>query len=95
MTDNLLFHCAVDSEWNCWLLEANAEPDFKQTGQRLRCVIDGLVEGTLQIVADPLADQRVRLCRDAVCASLGQVEASMVWCSCCGCHVLHTLHQDQ
>ncbi|CAD7701435.1 unnamed protein product [Ostreobium quekettii] len=52
------FDLMVDADWNCWVLEANAEPDFKQTGQRLRCIVDGLVEGVLRLVADPLAEEQ-------------------------------------
>ena len=40
-------------------LQANAEPDMKQTGQRLQGIIAGLVEGILQLVADPLTAEQV------------------------------------
>lgn len=46
---------AVDQDWKCWLLEANAEPDFKQTGGRLRHVIENLMEGVMELVVDPIA----------------------------------------
>mmetsp|Transcript_2633 Transcript_2633/g.7837 ORF Transcript_2633/g.7837 Transcript_2633/m.7837 type:complete len:443 (-) Transcript_2633:1024-2352(-) len=49
------FDLMVDQEWRVWLLEANADPDFAQTGERLQGVVADLVEGTLQLVADPLA----------------------------------------
>lgn len=52
---------AVDADWHCWLLEANAEPDFKQTGGRLQHVIEGLIEGALALVLDPIARREVRL----------------------------------
>ena len=42
----------VDSNWRVWLLEANAEPDFVQTGQALRSVIEGVVEGALSLTLD-------------------------------------------
>lgn len=41
-------------------LQANAEPDLRQTGKRLRGVIDDLIEGVLQLVADPFAEEKVR-----------------------------------
>lgn len=41
-------------------MQANAEPDFRQTGQRLQGVVKGLIEGVVKIVADPLAEQLVR-----------------------------------
>ncbi len=40
-------------------MQANAEPDMKQTGDRLKHLIDNLVEDTLQLVADPFADDQV------------------------------------
>ena len=36
-------------------MQANAEPDLQQTGGRLKGLIAGLVEGILELVADPLA----------------------------------------
>jgi len=33
-------------------LEANAEPDFKQTGGRLQGVVRTVIEGTLALTAD-------------------------------------------
>lgn len=49
------FDLMVSRDWDVWLLEANADPDFSQTGERLKGLVSGLVEGTLQLVADPLA----------------------------------------
>lgn len=34
--------------------QANAEPDLQQTGNRLKGIIAGLVEGTLDLVTEPL-----------------------------------------
>ena len=42
----------VDQDWRVWLLEANAEPDFVQTGEALRGVVDGVVEGAFQLAVD-------------------------------------------
>jgi tubulin--tyrosine ligase len=42
----------VDADWHVWLLEANAEPDFVQTGQALRSVVEGVVEGALVLSLD-------------------------------------------
>ncbi|KAK9903517.1 hypothetical protein WJX75_007884 [Coccomyxa subellipsoidea] len=47
------FDLMVDEDWHVWLLEANAEPDLQQTGERLKGVIAGLVDGTLDLVAGP------------------------------------------
>lgn len=41
------------------VLQANAEPDMKQTGERLKGLIDSLVECTVQLVADPFAAEQV------------------------------------
>jgi hypothetical protein len=38
--------------------QANAEPDLQQTGDRLKGLIAGLVEGVLELVADPLEVQQ-------------------------------------
>jgi len=35
---------------------------MKQTGDRLKCLIDNLVECTLQLVADPFAAEQVSCC---------------------------------
>ncbi|KAK9826378.1 hypothetical protein WJX81_005431 [Elliptochloris bilobata] len=60
------FDLVVDEDWHVWLLEANAEPDMAQTGERLRPLVAGLVEGILALVADPL----VRLVRILVVTKL-------------------------
>lgn len=39
-------------------LQANAEPDMKQTGDRLKPLIGDLVEGVLQLVADAELNSR-------------------------------------
>ena len=36
------------------LLEVNPGPDFKQTGSKLKTVIENLIEETLQLVVDPI-----------------------------------------
>ena len=38
--------------------QANAEPDLRQTGDRLKGLIAGLVEVTLDLVAGPLEQQQ-------------------------------------
>lgn len=43
---------SVDSDWNCWLLEANAEPDFRQTGGRLKPMLSQMFEETFRLVID-------------------------------------------
>lgn len=52
------FDLLVDSRWHVWLLEANAEPDFAQTGGRLRGLVGGAVDGALQLVLDSLQAQQ-------------------------------------
>lgn len=42
----------IDPEWNTWLLEANAEPDLSKAGDRLQCVIDQMLQETLEVVVD-------------------------------------------
>ena len=44
----------VDDSWHCWLLEANAEPDFKQTGDRLKPMLQYMMEDAFQLIIDPL-----------------------------------------
>ncbi len=44
----------VDDSWNVWLLEVNCGPDFKNTGERLRHVIDNLVDDTITVGVDQL-----------------------------------------
>eukprot|EP00937_MAST-01D_sp_MAST-1D-sp2_P002412 g2412.t1 len=46
------FDLMVDDQWHVWLLEANAEPDFKQTGSRLETLVRGVVEETLALTLD-------------------------------------------
>ena len=41
-------------------MQANAEPDFGQSGERLRPIIAQIVEGTLKLTADKLAPSKVR-----------------------------------
>ncbi|KAK9835718.1 hypothetical protein WJX74_006570 [Apatococcus lobatus] len=53
------FDLLVDEDWRVWLLEANAEPDFRQTGDRLRPVVAGVVEGTMQTAVDSWAAQEL------------------------------------
>ena len=40
-------------------MQANAEPDLQQTGDRLKPVVAGVVEGIMQLVVDPLAHLQV------------------------------------
>ncbi|BDA50216.1 probable tubulin polyglutamylase TTLL2 [Coccomyxa sp. Obi] len=65
------FDLMVDEDYHVWLLEANAEPDLQQTGDRLKGVIGGLVEGTLELVAGPLERQNGTHCQ----AEKGQAQA--------------------
>lgn len=48
------FDFLVDSDWNPWLLEANADPDVGASGGRLRGIIEEMVEGVLRLTADEL-----------------------------------------
>ena len=52
------FDLLVDSSWHVWLLEANAEPDFAQTGARLKPLMAEAVQGALQLVLGSLHIQR-------------------------------------
>lgn len=45
----------VDQNWTVWILEANAEPDFKQTGERLKSKLEQMFEESLQIMIDPIS----------------------------------------
>jgi tubulin--tyrosine ligase len=63
----------VDAELNVWLLELNAYPDFKQTGDGLRdVVIGGLFEEVVKVAVEPFfsnsssenVSKRMRLVRD-------------------------------
>ena len=42
----------VDESYNCFFLEANAFPDFKQTGETLNDLIDCLFYQTISLVSD-------------------------------------------
>lgn len=42
----------VDDQWNVYLLEVNPGPDFKQTGNRLKSVIDRLMASTVQEILE-------------------------------------------
>ena len=39
----------VDEKGTAWLLEVNAFPDFKQTGEELRGLVGGLWEGVVEV----------------------------------------------
>ncbi|KAK1061012.1 putative tubulin--tyrosine ligase pby1, partial [Friedmanniomyces endolithicus] len=43
----------VDAGGGVWLLEVNAFPDFGQTGEELRGVVRGLVEGVVEVGVQP------------------------------------------
>jgi len=43
----------VDVDLNVSLLEVNSYPDFKQTGDELSSLIDGLFEGVVDVVVKP------------------------------------------
>lgn len=45
----------VDAEYNAWLLEVNAFPDFKQTGEALRGVVEGFWRGAVRLGVGPWA----------------------------------------
>lgn len=54
------FDFLVDSDLNCYILEANAGPDLKNTGNRLDYVIVSLLEGIMANAVDcffPLKDE--------------------------------------
>jgi tubulin--tyrosine ligase len=46
------FDMLVDADFKVWLLEANAEPDFAQTGAALQRVVACVVEGALALSLD-------------------------------------------
>ena len=49
----------VDEHLNVWLLELNAYPDLKQTGESLKeVVVGGLIEGILDVAVRPFFDKR-------------------------------------
>ncbi|TKA63735.1 hypothetical protein B0A55_11652 [Friedmanniomyces simplex] len=43
----------VDGEGTAWLLEVNAFPDFAQTGEELRGLVQGLIEGVVDVGVRP------------------------------------------
>lgn len=43
----------VDASLDVFLLEVNSYPDFKQTGDRLSGLIDGLFEGVVDVALKP------------------------------------------
>lgn len=45
----------VDAEDTAWLLEVNAFPDFKQTGDELRDVVEGFWKGAVKLAVGPWA----------------------------------------
>ncbi|KAJ2655412.1 tubulin--tyrosine ligase [Coemansia sp. RSA 1200] len=46
------FDFLVDVNYNVYLLEANAYPDFKQTGERLRSVVEGFMAASAATAAE-------------------------------------------
>ncbi|KAJ1736538.1 tubulin--tyrosine ligase [Coemansia sp. Benny D160-2] len=46
------FDFLVDENYNAYLLEANAYPDFKQTGERLRSVVEGFMAASAATAAE-------------------------------------------
>lgn len=46
----------VDAEDNAWLLEVNAFPDFKQTGDELKGVVEGFWRGAVKLGVGPWAN---------------------------------------
>lgn len=62
-----------------WLLEANAEPDLQQTGDRLKPVVAGVVEGIMQLVVDPLAHPQGCKVNEAKCENSKQAELDGQW----------------
>lgn len=46
------FDMLVDATGHVWILEANAEPDFAQSGDFLKGVVAGVVEGALALALD-------------------------------------------
>ena len=51
------FDFLIDEDWHCWLLEANAEPDFVQTGQRLQSVIGEMIQEVYHKAVVPLVGE--------------------------------------
>lgn len=50
----------VDANMNVFLLEVNSYPDFKQTGEELSQVIDGLFEGVVGEAVKPFFNKKQR-----------------------------------
>ncbi|EGG11756.1 uncharacterized protein MELLADRAFT_102244 [Melampsora larici-populina 98AG31] len=50
------FDFLIDDSMKVWLLEVNACPDFKQTGDNLSNTILGLFEGALEIAVNPFIE---------------------------------------
>jgi tubulin--tyrosine ligase len=46
----------IDAEGNAWLLEINAFPDFKQTGDELKPLVQGLWEEVFDVAVRPFFD---------------------------------------
>mmetsp|Transcript_6868 Transcript_6868/g.14126 ORF Transcript_6868/g.14126 Transcript_6868/m.14126 type:complete len:82 (+) Transcript_6868:906-1151(+) len=46
------FDFLIDEKHNVWFLEANAFPDFQQTGARLESVIGKLFDDVVTVTAD-------------------------------------------
>lgn len=46
----------LDDQWHVWYLEANAFPDFCQSGQRLSGVIQDLVATTARLVVNGVGE---------------------------------------
>ncbi|KAK5169892.1 uncharacterized protein LTR77_005870 [Saxophila tyrrhenica] len=51
----------VDAEGTAWLLEVNAFPDFKQTGEKLQGVVKGLMEGVIDVAVAPFFGVEIQL----------------------------------
>lgn len=52
----------VDAQAGVWVLEVNAFPDFAQTGEELKAVVKGLVEGVVEVGVKPF----LRLRREGI-----------------------------
>jgi tubulin--tyrosine ligase len=51
------FDFLCDSDYKVWLLEGNASPDFSQTGEKLKVIVERLIENTAKLVVDPILNQ--------------------------------------
>ena len=56
----------LDERANAWLLEVNAFPDFKQTGEELKGLVQGLFEGVVEVGVMPffLGEGRGLVCKE-------------------------------